>query len=129
MCALRHSLLPRTVDDHRIWAHPYEFVTSRYVDSIKSDVAPYIDAVEVLNGSRECMSRSKHFRKGISANEQARGLAAELGMPPVAGSDAHQGRHYFTAWTVFPEAVTCYGDLVLALKEGRVQMPDLPLHR
>jgi predicted metal-dependent phosphoesterase TrpH len=104
-----------------VWAHPYEFFTERYVDSIKDQVAPHIDAVEVLNG--KCMITS-----GSSANHQAAALAAELGKTAVAGSDAHSKKRYFTAWTEFLDPVNCYGDLVTAIKMGRVKMPDLALH-
>lgn len=106
------KLLPRK-DLAVIWAHPYRMMPESQVNAIKHEVAPYIDAVEVVNGN--CMLRNNR------ANELAKNLARELGKPGVAGSDAHSDRMFFMTWTEFCEPVDSVGEFVQCIKEGKVQ--------
>ncbi len=104
-----------------VWAHPYEFVSDSFVERIMDQAAPFVDAIEVLNG--KCRAK-----KDNSANEKALALAQKLGKPGVAGSDAHSPHRFFDTWTEFLQPVTCYTDLVRCIKKGSVALPPLPLH-
>ncbi len=112
--------LPRP-DIAVVWAHPYYFMKDWEVDSVREQAAPYIDAVEVLNG--KCMVQS-----GGKANHKALELSRILQKPAVAGSDAHSPYRLFSTWTEFEKPVRSYKDLVKSIKEGRVRLPDMPLH-
>jgi predicted metal-dependent phosphoesterase TrpH len=109
------TLLP-SPDIAVVWAHPYEFFPEWKVNAIKGEVAPYIDAVESING--KCM------RCNLKANELALHLARDLAMPAVSGSDAHAPANFFHTWTEFLEPVRAYADLVRLIKEGKVRLPE-----
>ncbi|MCE1247861.1 MAG: PHP domain-containing protein [Firmicutes bacterium] len=95
-----------------IWAHPYRFYAYWEIEKIKHAVAPYIDAVEGINGN--CM-RSKPM-----LNDMALELAKQLQKPATGGSDSHFFHSYFKAYTKFDTEISCYADFVRAIKEGRV---------
>jgi predicted metal-dependent phosphoesterase TrpH len=109
------DLLP-SPDIAVVWAHPFEFLSEHYVNSIKHEAAPFIDAVEAING--KCMVSNK------KANALALQMAFDLKKPVVAGSDAHSPRRFFLTWTEFLEPVSSYADLVKCLKTGRVRLPE-----
>ncbi|MDQ7821326.1 MAG: PHP domain-containing protein [Candidatus Eremiobacteraeota bacterium] len=97
-----------------IWAHPFEFFTEEHVHEIKYDVAPYIDAIEAING--KCL-RSPWM------NQMAMDLSRELEKPMTAGSDAHSAKNFFLVWTEFPTPIETYADFVKALKQGSFSIP------
>jgi predicted metal-dependent phosphoesterase TrpH len=69
------------------------------------------DAVEVLNGGSP-----------PSANKQAHDLAKLMGLPGVAGSDAHQAAELFNAFTEI-QASLDIDEILKALKKGLVSVP------
>jgi predicted metal-dependent phosphoesterase TrpH len=70
------------------------------------------DAVEVLNGY-----------SSASANKLARELAKLMGLPGVAGSDAHQPSELCTIYTEV-QASLDVDEILKALKKGLVTMPS-----
>jgi predicted metal-dependent phosphoesterase TrpH len=113
------GLLPRP-DIAVVWAHPYSYMRRAEVEAIAEQAAPYIDAIEVINGKNRAKS-------GNTANIQAMELSRMLKKPAVAGSDAHSPYRLFSTWTEFDDPVRTYDDLVLAIKGGRVALPDMSL--
>jgi predicted metal-dependent phosphoesterase TrpH len=105
------ELLPRN-DVAVVWAHPYRMMTESQVNAIKWEVAPYVDAIEVVNGN--CLIRNNR------ANSLAQHLSLELEKPGVAGSDAHSDRMFFMTWTEFEEPVKSQKDFIDCIKKGRV---------
>jgi predicted metal-dependent phosphoesterase TrpH len=69
-----------------------------------------VDAIEVLNGG-----------SSPSANKQAKELARELGLPGVAGSDAHQASELFSVYTRV-EASLDIDEILKAIKNGLVSV-------
>lgn len=105
--------LPRK-DIAVIWAHPYRFYSPGEIDRIKYYAAPFIDAVEAINGN--CL------RSCPEANLLAEKLGQELGKPLVAGSDAHSEKMFFMTGTFFEEPINTYSDFIGALKFGKVEI-------
>lgn len=103
--------LPRD-DIAVVWAHPYRFYSEHEVNRVKFDVAPYIDAVEAVNGN--CIKTCPH------ANDLAFRLAVELEKPVTAGSDAHHPSMFFMTYTHFTVPVNSYRDFIKAIKNGQV---------
>jgi len=77
-----------------------------------------VDAVEVLNGIS-----SPH------ANKMAENLAKEMGLPGVAGSDAHQVNELWTAYTEV-QASLDIDEILKAIKKGlvRVALTEKSIH-
>jgi len=113
------DLLPNP-DIAVVWAHPYSYMKRTEVEAIAEQAAPYVDAIEVINGKNRAKS-------GNTANIQAMELSAVMKKPAVAGSDAHSPYRLFSAWTEFDDPVRTYEDLVRSIKEGRVRLPDMSL--
>lgn len=67
-----------------------------------------VDAIEVLNGG-----------SSPNANNQAKALAKELGLPGIAGSDAHQASELFSVHTQV-EASLDIDEILKAIKSGLV---------
>jgi hypothetical protein len=89
-------------------AHPYrEYGMGDLARSYK------VDAIEVLNG---CSSPS--------ANELAQNLAKLMGLPGVAGSDAHQPSELCTVYTEI-QASLDIDEILKALKKGLVKVPSI----
>jgi predicted metal-dependent phosphoesterase TrpH len=88
-----------------IAAHPYR---ARGLGDVVKNYN--LDAIEVLNG----VSSS-------TANKMAENLAKELGLPGVAGSDAHVAEEL---WTVYNEvqASLDIDEILKAIKEGLVRV-------
>ncbi len=105
--------LPRD-DIAIVWAHPYRFYPEDVVESIKWDVAGYIDAVEVMNGN--CM------RSNPYANVLALKMAKKIKKPAVAGSDAHSREMFFMTYTRFKNDIGSYSDFITAIKRGDVNI-------
>lgn len=105
-------LLPRD-DVAVVWAHPYRFMHEKEVDSIKEEVALYIDAIEGINGN--CLWDNP------DANQKAQHLAKMLNKPITGGSDAHSSYMFFKVWTEFFSPVNSYLDFVHSLKRGMVK--------
>ena len=72
-----------------------------------------VDAIEVMNG---CSSPS--------ANKLAQDLAKLMGLPGVAGSDAHQPSELCTVYTEI-QASLDVDDILKALKKGLVRVPSI----
>jgi hypothetical protein len=69
-----------------------------------------VDAIEVLNGAS-----SPHI------NRMAENLAKEMGLPGVAGSDAHQVNELWTAYTEVQASVDI-DEILKAIKKGLVRV-------
>jgi predicted metal-dependent phosphoesterase TrpH len=72
-----------------------------------------VDAIEVMNG---CSSPS--------ANKLAQNLARLMGLPGVAGSDAHQPSEICTVYTEI-QASLDVDEILKALKKGLVTVPSI----
>ncbi len=89
-------------------AHPYrEYGMGDLARNYK------VDAIEVLNGGST-----------PSANKQAQELAKSMGLPGVAGSDAHQPSELCTVYTEV-QASLDVDDVLKALKKGLVAVPPV----
>jgi predicted metal-dependent phosphoesterase TrpH len=89
-------------------AHPYrEYGMGDLARNYK------VDAIEVLNG---CSSPS--------ANKLAQNLAKLMGLPGVAGSDAHQPSELCTVYTEV-QASLDVDEILKALKKGLVTVPSM----
>ena len=89
-------------------AHPYrEYGLGDLARNYK------FDAVEVLNGY-----------SSASANELARNLAKLMGLPGVAGSDAHQPSELCTVYTEVQASLNV-DDVLKALKKGLITVPPI----
>jgi hypothetical protein len=89
-------------------AHPYrEYGMGDLARNYK------FDAIEVLNG---CSSPS--------ANKSAQNLAKLMGLPGVAGSDAHQPSELCTVYTEI-QASLDVDEILKALKRGLVKVPSI----
>ena len=86
-------------------AHPYrDFGIGDYAQNCK------IDAIEVLNGNSL-----------YSANKQAYELAKSLGLPGVAGSDAHKPSELYAVYTEVKASLDI-DDILAAIKKGLVSV-------
>ena len=86
-------------------AHPYrEFGLGDLAKNYK------VDAIEVLNGGSNSYS-----------NMLAEGLAREMGLPGVAGSDAHRVDELWSVYTEI-QASTDLDEVLKAIKKGRVKV-------
>jgi predicted metal-dependent phosphoesterase TrpH len=86
-------------------AHPYrDFGIGDYAQNCK------IDAIEVLNGNSL-----------YSANKQAYELAKSLGLPGVAGSDAHKPSELYAVYTEVKASLDV-DDILAAIKKGLVSV-------
>ena len=84
-------------------AHPFrEYGMGDLTRSLK------VDAVEILNGGSSKM-----------ANQQAKELAKELGLPGTAGSDAHQTSELFSVCTQVQASLNI-DEILKAIKNGFV---------
>lgn len=89
-------------------AHPYrEYGMGDLAKNYK------VDAIEVLNGG------SPH-----SANKAAQDLAKVMGLPGVAGSDAHQPSELCTVYTEVKASMNT-DDILKAIKKGLVSVPPV----
>ena len=73
----------------------------------------FVDAIEVHNG-----------KLSADENDLARKVAAKLGLPGTAGSDAHRLDELGTAVTIFENDITDEIQLVEALHAGRFRTED-----
>jgi len=91
-----------------IVAHPYrEYGMGDKARNYK------VDAIEVLNGG-----------SSSSANESAQELARLMGLPGVAGSDAHQPSEVCTVYTRIQASMNI-DDILRAIKKGLVSVPSI----
>jgi len=91
-----------------IVAHPYrEYGMGDLARNYK------VDAIEVLNGG-----------SSQSANESARELAKQMGLPGTAGSDAHQPAEIGTVYTEI-KATMDVDEILHAIKKGLVSAPQI----
>lgn len=88
-----------------IVAHPYR--TYGLGDSAKKYP---VDAIEVLNGA-----------SSPNVNRLAENLAKTMGLPGVAGSDAHTGEELWTAYTEVQAALDV-DEVLRAIKSGLVRV-------
>jgi predicted metal-dependent phosphoesterase TrpH len=89
-------------------AHPYrEYGMGDLARNYK------VDAIEVLNGY-----------SSASANKLAQNLANLMGLPGVAGSDAHQPLELCTVYTEI-QASLDVDEILTALKKGLVRVPSI----
>ncbi len=72
-----------------------------------------LDAVEIVNGG-----------SSSSANRQARDLAKSLGLPGIAGSDAHSPAGLFSICTEVRASLDV-GEILTAVKKGLVGVPSV----
>ena len=106
----------KKVGGYMIAAHPFRgfktFGIGRLhmtVDqACKRKMFEFVDAIEVHNG-----------KLSTDENDMARNVAAELGLPGTAGSDAHRLDEIGTAVTVFENDIRDEIQLVAALHAGR----------
>jgi predicted metal-dependent phosphoesterase TrpH len=91
-----------------IVAHPYrEYGMGDLTKNYK------VDAIEVLNGA-----------SSTSANKAAQDLAMQMGLPGVAGSDAHQPSELGTVYTEVQASMEV-DNILKALKKGLVSVPPI----
>lgn len=95
----------RNNDYVSIVAHPYrEYGMGDLAKNYK------VDAIEILNGG-----------SSPSANETARELAQQLGLPGTAGSDAHQPAELFAVYTEIQSSMDL-DEVLHAIKKGLVNV-------
>ncbi len=88
-------------------AHPYrEYGMGDAAKNYK------VDAIEVVNGA-----------SSASANEAAKDLAKQMGLPGVGGSDAHQPSELCNVYTQI-DASMDVDDILEALRKGLVSVPQ-----
>jgi predicted metal-dependent phosphoesterase TrpH len=98
----------RESDSVSVVAHPYrEYGLGDTARNYK------FDAVEVLNGG-----------SSPSANKSAQDLARQMGLPGVAGSDAHQPSELCTVYTEI-QASLDVEEILKALKKGLVNVSSI----
>ncbi len=91
-------------------AHPLDpFRGGAWQEAALREILPYVDALEIFNARTV----------GKDANERARDLAKEAGLPGTAGSDAHHYSEVGTAGLRLP-AFHDAESMKLALSEGEV---------
>jgi predicted metal-dependent phosphoesterase TrpH len=98
-----------------VWVHPAAGggrSGSSYYRGLAETVGPFIDGVEVYNGT---WSGSRYV-------ETARAIAADFGLAATGGSDAHQTEDIGRCTTQMPWPIKSTADVVRALKE-RLTMP------
>ncbi len=87
-------------------AHPYrEYGMGDLARNYK------VDAIETFNGASP-----------LQANKQAQDLAKLMGLPGVAGSDAHQPQELCTVYTEIDAAMNV-DEILKAIKKGKVRVP------
>ncbi len=87
-------------------AHPYR----KWSGLKESDVRRNkFDAVEAING-----------RNTPGCNQRVLDLALELGLPMIAGSDAHKSSSIGAAITVFPDSINSLEDMIRAILNKQV---------
>jgi len=96
----------RETDCVSVVAHPFrEYGMGELARNYK------VDAIEVFNGA-----------SAPAANKAAQNLAKEMGLPGVAGSDAHQPSELCTVYTQV-QASLDVDDILKAVKNGLVSVP------
>jgi len=89
--------------------HPYDYF-SPSIDPANLRVKP--DAIETINASVIFFEKAKH---------RAEKIARELSLPTVGGSDSHIPETVGDAYTIVDSDSTSLEDVLLAVKEGRVE--------
>src|SRR5438105_9402448 len=95
--------------------HPYDSRRSPLSEAVIDELASMIDLVEVYNG-----------RADEEANTRARELAETLGVPAIAGSDAHSVAEVGSVFVETPPCSAAAG-LLKALAEPRIVTRRRPL--
>jgi predicted metal-dependent phosphoesterase TrpH len=95
------------VEGIAIAPHAYRLWSGLGEDNIRSN---HFDAIETING---------RSRKG--ANNKAKRLAKELGLPGVGGSDAHNVASIGRACTEVPDDCRTPGEIIKAIKDNRCE--------
>jgi predicted metal-dependent phosphoesterase TrpH len=94
-------------DPPRPGLHPAALRTEDPEEAATLPIFRYVDAVEVANGN--CTARENAF---------AAAVAAVLGLPVTAGSDAHYADDLGRQVTVFRDAITSPAELIEAIRSG-----------
>jgi len=105
-----------------IAAHPFRGFLLFGVSQLRVDVEQacrrpifrHVDAVEVLN-----------CRLTLEENEMARKVAGRLGLPGLAGSDAHRTEEVGRCITILQKEVDSVEELVAELRSGRFRTETL----
>ncbi|HUF53749.1 MAG TPA: PHP domain-containing protein [Dehalococcoidia bacterium] len=90
--------------------HPFDTFRSGLDPDVLARVAPTLDFIEGFNAR---MTFASH-------NDRAIELAAELGLPTSAASDAHSPREIGRAWVEMPDFTTP-AEFVASLKAGKLR--------
>jgi len=88
-----------------IAAHPYR---AYGLGDLTKEYA--VDAIEVLNGA-----------SALYVNKLAENLAREMGLPGIAGSDAHQVNELWTVYTEIQASSDSY-EILKAIKKGLIRI-------
>jgi hypothetical protein len=88
-------------------AHPYRWWSGLGEKNTRN---PVFDGVEARNS-----------RSVPSANRKSEKLAAEIGKPITAGSDAHIPKHIGLGYVEIPDTVTTWQEAVKAIVDGDIQ--------
>ena len=79
----------------KIGAHPFRIKTP--LKHIDHDLLAQLDAFD--------LNATDIYRQGIEVREEVEGLAQELNLAVVAGSDTHHQLQYGSVYNVFPESL------------------------
>jgi hypothetical protein len=105
-----------------VWAHPFVSQRAKSYDAPSlpevGAAAPFIDGLELFNGTMLNLNRQQLLRDAYFENLQR--IAADCGLAMTAGSDAHEPSLIGHAVTVFPPEVVDAASFVKAIKDRRV---------
>jgi predicted metal-dependent phosphoesterase TrpH len=95
-------------------AHPYRVWSGLRETAIREN--PF-DAIEAING--------RNTRRN---NRRVQNLASEIGLPTIAGSDAHRPENIGAAVTVFPDSVHNRDEMIRAILDKKVSIEGSGRH-
>jgi predicted metal-dependent phosphoesterase TrpH len=95
-------------------AHPFGAKSSSSMFSSKMRKNPHlVSKFDFIEGFNTC--------EKYEANEQARKLAQEFGLPCIGGSDSHCEDHVASAATIFDGKIENNNDLIDSIKNGKIK--------
>lgn len=92
----------------KIGAHPFRKKTPLH--HIDHELLAQLDAFD--------LNATDIYRQGIDIREEVEGLAKELNLPVVAGSDTHHHLQYGSVFNLFSESLSTASELKSAIVEG-----------
>lgn len=106
----------KDLDLLKIGAHPFRIQTP--LKHIDHDLLEQLDAFD--------LNATDIYRQGIAVREEVAGLAQDLDLAVVAGSDTHHHLQYGSVYNVFPESLSTVNEIKTVITKGNYDVKISP---